>query len=93
MSVSKKLLMDKAANAALPEVTSASMSVIDVLQSYHPGIQALALAVTFRTLCEVADVTPQDVFVYAGNAMRDKEGTERVGFRAVKSYMKNELRF
>jgi len=68
------------------------MAVIDRLQSYNPGIQALALASVFKLLCEAAKVEPQEIFTYAGNIMDTREGERRGNFRAVKRYIQEELK-
>ena len=90
--MTKTLDFDEVMNAATPEVTRASMELIDRMQSFSPGIQALALACTFKTLCEIAKVEPQEIFNYAGNIMGDLSGPHRVGFRAMKTYMKKEMK-
>jgi len=90
--VTKTLDFEAVRNAATPEVCRASMEILDRFQAYHPGIQAMALACTFKTLCEVAGVEPQDIFTYAGNIMGDRKGPQRTGFRAMKSYMEKELK-
>ena len=77
-------------NAPLDKTAEATFAVIDRVQDIVPtqqGAALAALAAAFLLMCRRFRVEPQEVFVAAGNML----ATEAPPFRAVASYLRNEV--
>jgi DsbC/DsbD-like thiol-disulfide interchange protein len=72
------------------QVASASIMVLDGLQSYRPHVQVLSAAAVFLSLCENLGIPAQEAFSTTKNIINGTDG-KRNEFKAVDAYIKGEL--
>lgn len=69
---------------------TATVRVIDAIQTLPPHVQVIAIVAAFKLLIERYGVEAQDAFTVADNVMNHAQG-RRAEFDAVRAYLANEV--
>lgn len=82
---------DAFVNVNLKEVSRASFSIIDALQSYSAETKVAALCAVFKLYSDFVDMRIPEAFEVVNNIMNHGEG-RRPEFKAIESYLEHEMR-
>jgi hypothetical protein len=82
---------DRMFNVNAKDAAMAGMAVITKLQDYIPEVQVLALALTFREVCESVGLHAGTALTAAGR-ISEMESQTSPELRALADYIKNEVR-
>jgi hypothetical protein len=80
------------ANAHPERCAQATYRCVSRLQDYPAHEQCIAAALLFLQVCRVQGAEPQDVMTITKNMIRDERNGTLIHFKALDSYVENELK-
>ncbi len=95
----KAINMDLVNNVNPKQVADMTFGLLNYLQNRRDArdhratsAQVVAIAAMFKLVCDVFEVSPQDVMTVAGNVMEYAPGHQIPEFRAAAMYIEKEMK-